>query len=113
MELFFMLTAMLALIGPIVAGRVRCILMTPRHLFKRMLSSMPLDQRSPEAGALAWPHEVLSGKPDWCPKHAWATRTTVIRNGQSTTLSTFVRVTAALARVDHIAPNYASCPRYS
>jgi hypothetical protein len=30
MELFFMMTAMLALLGPIALGRVRCIRVTPR-----------------------------------------------------------------------------------
>lgn len=105
MELFFMLTAMLALIGPIVAGRVRCILITPR------LPSAAQEQRSLEAGAFGSPHENLSGKPDWCPKHAWVTRTTAGRSEQSTTLSHFVRVTAALARVDHVAPNYVLRPR--
>lgn len=32
MELFFMMTAMLALLGPIAVGRVRCIRITPRLL---------------------------------------------------------------------------------
>ncbi|MDQ2988255.1 MAG: hypothetical protein M3R60_04050 [Pseudomonadota bacterium] len=32
MELFFMMTAMLALLGPIALGRVRCIRIAPRLL---------------------------------------------------------------------------------
>lgn len=32
MELFFMMTAMLALLGPIAAGRVRCMRIAPRLL---------------------------------------------------------------------------------
>jgi hypothetical protein len=32
MELFFMMTAMLALLGPIAVGRVRCIRISPRLL---------------------------------------------------------------------------------
>lgn len=32
MELFFMMTAMLALLGPIAVGRVRCIRIAPRLL---------------------------------------------------------------------------------
>lgn len=115
MELFFMLTATLALLGPIVAGRLRFILLTQRarKLFNRILPPPSQDQHSLHAGAFAWPHDTLSGKPDWCPKQAWTSRTSAIRSERSTTLSNFVRATAALARVDQIAPNYARRPHYS
>jgi hypothetical protein len=51
MELFFMMTAMLALLGPIAAGRIRCIHFTPRlqHLF-----SFASDSRAERSSATSW-----------------------------------------------------------
>jgi hypothetical protein len=48
MELFFMMTAMLALLGPIAVGRVRCIRITPR-LLERVACIGPTVSRTKRA----------------------------------------------------------------
>ena len=60
MELFFMLSAMLALIVPIAIGRVRCIRMTPRllHLFKSIASSAFPRERFLKPGMFGRAHQA-------------------------------------------------------
>lgn len=56
MELFLMLSATLALIVPIVIGRVHCIRITPRllQLYKCIAPSASLGEGSFEAGFFSW-----------------------------------------------------------
>jgi hypothetical protein len=67
MELFFMLTATLALIVPIAIGRIRCVRISPRllHLFKCVLPPVALRARPLSTGAQG----LLSDKPGRWPKH--------------------------------------------
>ena len=68
MQLFFMMSAILALLVPIAVGRVRRILITPRllDLFKRILPTMSATERDAlEAGTTWWDADLFSGKPDW------------------------------------------------
>lgn len=79
MELFFMMTAMLALIVPIAVGRVRCILIVPRRrrLFNRILSTTAEIELALKAGAIVSMSGVASGRPDR-PAQSWAARTASI-----------------------------------
>lgn len=69
MELFFMMTAMLALLGPIAVGRVRCIRFAPR-LLALAANIMPTVSRTShgthDAGA-------LPGRICWATLHTYAT----------------------------------------
>lgn len=51
MELFFMMTAMLALLGPIALGRVRCIRIAPR-LFDQVNRLIPTASHSDNVARL-------------------------------------------------------------
>jgi hypothetical protein len=69
MELFFMMTAMLALLGPIAVGRVRCIRIAPRMLqlaAKIIASVSRVNRASFDAG-------VLPGQICWATLHVNAT----------------------------------------
>ena len=78
MEMFFMLSAMLALIVPIVIGRVRCIRVTPRllQLYKCIVPSASLGKSFLQAG-FSWAHEAswqLSRHAHWTdPRNACRT----------------------------------------
>lgn len=96
MELFFMMTAMLALIVPIAVGRARCIVITPRllYLFKSILSTIS------ETGSVT----LEAG-----PKRSAAAPTEVICSDESATLSNFVRLTDALPYDDTVSAPWGQC----
>ena len=69
MELFFMMTAMLALLGPIAVGRVRCIRIAPR-LLDLVADLLPTVSRTNRAALDAG---VLPGQICWATLHVNAT----------------------------------------
>lgn len=77
MELFFMMTAMLALLVPIIVGRLRRALLAPRlsDLFNPIAPTLSAPERvAIVAGAMRLDADLFPGKPAWSKLPAYRRR---------------------------------------